>query len=74
MFFNKYYDYNWYKPIEITKSDHQHKSQEIEEKLEDGSLIINFEISHDEDIDNIIKSWLPHIEIIVLLLYHFPTE
>ena len=40
------------------------QSQEIEEKLEDGSLIINFEISHDEDIDNIIKSWLPHIEII----------
>lgn len=40
------------------------QSQEIEQKLEDGSLIINFEISHDEDIDNIIKSWLPHIEIL----------
>ena len=40
------------------------QSQEIEEKFEDGSLIINFEISHDEDIDNIIKSWLPHIEIL----------
>lgn len=40
------------------------QSQEIEEKLEDGSLIVNFEISHDEDIDNIIKSWLPHIEIL----------
>ena len=40
------------------------QSQEIEEKLDDGSLIINFEISHDEDIDNIIKAWLPHIEII----------
>ena len=40
------------------------QSQEIEKKLEDGSLIINFEISHDEDIDNIIKAWLPHIEII----------
>lgn len=40
------------------------QSQEIEQILEDGSLIINFEISHDEDIDNIIKSWLPHIEIL----------
>lgn len=40
------------------------QSQEIEKELEDGSLIINFEISHDEDIDNIIKSWLPHIEIL----------
>ncbi|MFW2525627.1 helix-turn-helix transcriptional regulator [Aliarcobacter butzleri] len=40
------------------------QSQEIEQELDDGSLIINFEISHDEDIDNIIKSWLPHIEIL----------
>ena len=40
------------------------QSQEIEKELEDGSLIVNFEISHDEDIDNIIKSWLPHIEIL----------
>ncbi|MCG3705309.1 WYL domain-containing protein [Aliarcobacter butzleri] len=40
------------------------QSQEIEEELHDGSLIINFEISHDEDIDNIIKSWIPHIEIL----------
>ena len=40
------------------------QSQEIEEELDDGSLIINFEISHDEDIDNIIKSWIPHIEIL----------
>ncbi len=40
------------------------QSQEIEQILEDGSLIINFEISHDDAIDNIIKSWLPHIEIL----------
>ncbi|KLE11425.1 hypothetical protein AF80_01615 [Aliarcobacter butzleri L355] len=40
------------------------QSQEIEQELDDGSLIINFEISHDEDIDNIIKSWIPHIEIL----------
>lgn len=40
------------------------QSQIIEEKLEDGSLIVSFEITHDEDIDNMIKSWLPHIEVI----------
>ena len=39
-------------------------SQKIEEELEDGSLIVSFTVSHDEDIDNIIKSWLPHIEIL----------
>jgi len=40
------------------------QSQKILEELNDGSLIVRFEVTHDEDIDNIIKSWLPHIEII----------
>jgi len=40
------------------------QSQCIDEELEDGSLIVSFEVSHDEDIDNIIKSWIPHIEIL----------
>jgi len=39
-------------------------SQEILQENEDGSLIVRFQVSHDEDIDNIIKSWLPHIEVI----------
>ncbi len=40
------------------------QSQEIVEELDDGSIIVSFEVSHDEDIDNIIKSWLPDIEIL----------
>lgn len=40
------------------------QSQNIETENDDGSLIVSFEVSHDEDIDNIIKSWLPHIEIL----------
>lgn len=40
------------------------QSQEIEEEYDDGSLIVSFEVSHDEDIDNIIKSWIPDIEVI----------
>lgn len=40
------------------------QSQTIEQENKDGSLIVSFEVSHDEDIDNIIKSWLPHIEVI----------
>jgi predicted DNA-binding transcriptional regulator YafY len=40
------------------------QSQVVEEEKEDGSLIVRFEVSHDEDIDNIIKSWLPHIEVL----------
>jgi len=39
-------------------------SQEIIEEKEDGSLIIKFTVSHDEEVDNIIKAWLPHIEVL----------
>jgi len=39
-------------------------TQIIEKQLKDGSLIISFEVSSDEDIDNLIKAWLPHVEII----------
>ena len=40
------------------------QSQEIIEHKENGSLIVKFEVTHDEDIDNLIKSWLPHIKVI----------
>ncbi len=40
------------------------QSQEIIEQKDDGSLIIKFEISHFEDIDNLVKSWLPHIKVL----------
>lgn len=39
-------------------------SQKILEEYPDGSLLIEFSVSHDEDVDNLIKSWLPHIEVI----------
>ncbi len=39
-------------------------SQQILKKHNDGSLEVSFEVSHDEDVDNLIKSWLPHIEIL----------
>ena len=40
------------------------QSQKILKELPDGSLKVSFEISHDEDVDNIIKAWLPHVEIL----------
>jgi len=40
------------------------QSQEIVQTKEDGTLIIRFEITHYEDLDNIIKSWLPHIKVL----------
>ena len=40
------------------------ESQEIVQENPDGSLIVRFSVTHDEDIDNIIKSWLPHIEVL----------
>lgn len=40
------------------------QSQKIEQEFADGSLHVSFEVSHDEDVDNIIKAWLPHVEIL----------
>ena len=48
------------------------QSQKILETKEDGTLIIRFEISHYEDIDNLVKSWLPHIKVISPL--HFKEQ
>ena len=39
-------------------------SQSIVKENTDGSLEIKFTISHDEDLDNLVKSWLPHIEVV----------
>lgn len=39
-------------------------SQKILKTFADGSLHVSFEISHNEDLDNLVKSWLPHIEVI----------
>lgn len=40
------------------------QSQEIIDTKTDGTLIIKFQITHDEDIDNLVKSWLPHIKVL----------
>jgi predicted DNA-binding transcriptional regulator YafY len=37
------------------------QSQEILEEFENGDLRVSFEVSHDEDIDNVIKAWLPDV-------------
>jgi len=39
-------------------------SQKILETKENGNLRVSFTVTHEEDIDNIIKSWLPHIKVI----------
>lgn len=39
-------------------------SQKLIKEHNDGSIVVSFEVSHDEDVDNLIKSWLPHIEVI----------
>lgn len=39
-------------------------SQKILKENSDGSLVVEFSVSCDEDVDNLIKSWLPHIEVI----------
>lgn len=49
-------------------------TQTILEEKECGRLIVQFEISHEEDIDNIIKAWLPHIKILEPLKYKEKLE
>lgn len=39
-------------------------SQEILEEYKDGSLLVKFAVSNQEDIDNTIKAWIPNIELI----------
>jgi len=39
-------------------------SQKIIKENSDKSLIVTFKVSCDEDVDNLIKAWLPHIEVI----------
>ncbi len=39
-------------------------SQKILKEFENGDLHLSFDVTHDEDIDNIIKSWLPDIEVL----------
>ena len=39
-------------------------SQKIVKENKDGSLIVDFTVSADEDVDNLVKAWLPHIEVI----------
>ena len=39
-------------------------SQELMQRNDDGSILVRFRVSTDEDVDNLIKSWLPDIEVI----------
>ncbi len=39
-------------------------SQKIIEKKEDGTIVLGYQVSHEEEIDNLIKSWLPDIKVI----------
>jgi len=39
-------------------------SQKILEERVDGSLLIAFSVTNEEEVDNLIKSWLPHIKVI----------
>jgi len=39
-------------------------SQQVLEKKENGNLVIAYAVSHIEEIDNLVKAWLPHICVI----------
>jgi predicted DNA-binding transcriptional regulator YafY len=39
-------------------------SQELISEDEYGDLLIKFNVTSDEEVDNLIKSWLPHVQIV----------
>jgi predicted DNA-binding transcriptional regulator YafY len=39
-------------------------SQDILDEDKDGNLIIEFEVSNEEDVDNLIKSWIPDVVVL----------
>ena len=39
-------------------------TQEIKEEKPDGSLVVSFRMGRYEAIENILKSWIPHIVIL----------
>lgn len=39
-------------------------SQEIIEMCEDGSLILSYHVTHDEEVDNLVKAWMPDIRVL----------
>ena len=39
-------------------------SQKIVQHNKDGSIVVTFKVSCDDEVDNLIKAWLPHIEVI----------
>lgn len=48
--------------------------QKILEEYSDGSIDVQFDVSHYEDLDNIIKSWLPDIKVIEPVHYKEKLE
>lgn len=45
-------------------------SQEIIEKCEDGSLILSYHVTHDEEVDNLVKAWMPDIRVLEPQNFH----
>jgi len=39
-------------------------TQRIVEEHDDGALTVRFTVTHDEDVDNLVKSWLPDVEVL----------
>ncbi len=44
-------------------------SQKVLETLADGSVLLQYEVSNIEEVDNLVKSWLPDIEVIEPISY-----
>ena len=39
-------------------------TQQIREERPDGSLVVTFQVGHEEAIRNLLKSWIPHVSIL----------
>ncbi|MEA3383294.1 MAG: WYL domain-containing protein [Campylobacterota bacterium] len=46
------------------KSKNYLKSQEIVETKEDGTLIVNYKVTQEYEIEELIKRWIPYVKVI----------
>ncbi|HFU76114.1 MAG TPA: WYL domain-containing protein, partial [Arcobacter sp.] len=46
------------------KSKHYLKSQKFLKELENGDILLSYEISHDMEIIPLVQQWMPFIQVV----------
>jgi predicted DNA-binding transcriptional regulator YafY len=46
------------------KSKQYLKSQNIEKTLDNGNIIVNYKVTQEREIEELIKRWIPHVKVL----------